>query len=498
MKVEEKENSNVPQDPIMEKFFKLSEEYDFENLLVSTERAIEYFFNLYQIKSSLGKGGFAIVLSAIVKATKEECAIKIIEKDNHMNFDKEILREEAKLLKSLEHENIIRYINVHETNDLFFLVTELLEGGSLSSYLAYRNENLNPLKDEEIRIIMKQIFEGMKFIHDKHIIHRDLKPENILLKNKGSIKSLKIIDFGIGAKQSWNGLIGEKAKYGTRPYMAPEQFLNDICIIPSDIWAAGVILYQLSTSSFPFYGTGKEETSYNRILQKMKLLPKKLDNFHPMKLDLFKKLCQYDFNLRYTAEEALLHPFITKEGDSIPKTLFEEFFEEINLENALEKYRTSLLIILFISNCLNNMKYKYFKNESILANWECETQLPKVFINDIEQIDDKSKKHSLKISIVDVYKTKIKPEMSQKNTEKEFQFNFLKETQSSKNYKMPEKNTYKRKSSFLVENENERNNSSINKKSSLTPSKKSGTVFFPSSYQIVNESVKKTALQKKE
>ena len=112
---------------------------------------------------------------------------------------------------------------------MIFLVMELLEGGSLRKYLIKARESGKNIPPKFCALIMKQIIEALLFVHKNHYMHRDLKPENIMFSNNDYLTSLKMIDFGIGMKPTWNPDLGIKSHCGTLCYMSPEQLLNSVC-----------------------------------------------------------------------------------------------------------------------------------------------------------------------------------------------------------------------------------------------------------------------------
>jgi len=374
----------VKNEEIFNEFYKLAEEFSFNSLTVTAGNKVERFFDLYKILYGIGKGGFAIVVAAEHLIRKEICAIKIIRKQNNMGFESGMLHEEANILKSLNHPNIIQYIEVHETEDLFFIVTELMQGGSLSSLFNKRIKEGKLMNEEEIRIIMKQIFEGIRYIHSCGILHRDIKLENILLKMPEDLSNVKIIDFGIGTKLNLNSTFCDKAKYGTFLYMAPEQIRNNICIPISDLWSCGIMIFFLISGKFPYPHSYDQENN-EIILEKMSKKVTFPLNISFLFQDLFQKLCTFDPIKRYSAEEALNHPFITNKNEPIPLTLN----EQITIEEQLEKIKTVLILCIFIGNYLQMMNLLEFdKLNPKLFKQKRKINFPKISICDTDEKEE--------------------------------------------------------------------------------------------------------------
>jgi len=130
---------------------------------------------------------------------------------------------EAEILSGLDHPNIVKFNKVHESPYHYFIVMEHLKDGSLWDFISKRNRHKNPLSEQECSIIMKQILEGIAYLHSVNLLHRDLKPANILMKSSQNIEhSIKIADFGLSTKIDSEPEYSPTERCGTRSYMAPE------------------------------------------------------------------------------------------------------------------------------------------------------------------------------------------------------------------------------------------------------------------------------------
>jgi calcium-dependent protein kinase len=160
---------------------------------------------------------------------------------------------------------------IKENPNYFFLVQELMKGGTLRDLIIdrYTNNQTHLFRDEECALITKNILEGLNYIHHHKVIHRDVKPENIMFMEKNNLNSLKICDFGVSTTVDY--LEYEKDSYsGTLIYMPPEIFKRQ-ANETSDIWAAGFILYILcSGGSHPLYKACMKKEQYKVILQTIK------------------------------------------------------------------------------------------------------------------------------------------------------------------------------------------------------------------------------------
>jgi serine/threonine protein kinase len=185
------------------------------------------FSDIYSFQRVLGAGGFGVVVSALECRYDRQWAIKIISKDLASEHQMQAIKFEAKLISNLTHDNIVHFYRTHESKYHQLIVMELT-AGNLANLIDQRLEEHNPLSEKECRVIMKQIFEGLTYLHKNNILHRDLKPENILLLSFESLKdSVKIADFGLSTKLNEESWFNPTDKCGTFSYMAPEMLRQE-------------------------------------------------------------------------------------------------------------------------------------------------------------------------------------------------------------------------------------------------------------------------------
>ena len=212
------------------------------------------FTDLYEMYEEIGKGSFGVVYLGKHKKTKQQVAIKILNKERIKHLEEfEKIRLEIDILKLCHHPNILRILDNFEDNDYIYIVTEFIEGGTLFKYL---NENKSKLKEKKIAELTKQIASGIKYLHQFGICHRDLKPENISIKRQNDLEIIKIMDFGISKIMAPSQIT--KTYSGTLHYMAPEIIQKAPQNKEVDIWALGVILYVMLTDYYPFGGEDKK------------------------------------------------------------------------------------------------------------------------------------------------------------------------------------------------------------------------------------------------
>ncbi|CAD8168093.1 unnamed protein product [Paramecium pentaurelia] len=169
-----------------------------------------------------------------------------------------LFQNEVEALKQLSHKNLVKLIEVYETDDQYQIVMQYLKGGSLNQCLKYCK-----LNNREVDVIIQQIMEGINYMHNNGFVHRDMKPDNIVFNDLGQFSQLKIIDFGITKKIE--DLEKDKdMKFGTPGYMAPEIFDYKQQITEKvDIFACGAILYQMLTGQKLIAGNSTKQIMEN-------------------------------------------------------------------------------------------------------------------------------------------------------------------------------------------------------------------------------------------
>ncbi|XP_042510787.1 mitogen-activated protein kinase 3-like [Macadamia integrifolia] len=303
------------------------------------------FGNLFEITSKyrppimpIGRGAYGIVCSVLNSETNEMVAIKKIANafDNHMDA-KRTLRE-IKLLRHLDHENIIgiRDVTPPPVRSAFcdvYIATELMDT-DLHQIIRSNQQ----LSEEHSQYFLYQILRGLKYIHSANVIHRDLKPSNLLLNANCD---LKICDFGLARPTSENEFMTEYVV--TRWYRAPELLLNSSDYTASiDVWSVGCIFMELMNRRplFPgrdhvhqmrllteLLGTPNESElgfvrneDARRFIRQLSPHPRQpfaqiFPHVHPDAIDLIEKMLTFDPNRRITVEEALAHPYLARLHD---------------------------------------------------------------------------------------------------------------------------------------------------------------------------------------
>lgn len=262
----------------------------------------------YSVIKMLGRGSFARVYLAKSLVTGERFAVKAFSKEYIENQDKgrESLLIELDILRELDHPNMIKFLEIHETQHSLYLVMEVLEGGEIFSL---SDGKLSP---ENAYEIVKSLLEGIKYLDRKGIIHRDLKPSNIVLKHKNrSLKEnvIKIVDFGLSSFINVDEYLYKRC--GTPGFVAPE-VINANKYDPElkfsskcDVFSVGIIFFFMLTGKIPYDGDSFHDVLANNkeafIDFKLPYL-KKVDS---VALDLLKNMLKIDVDKRLTASQCL-------------------------------------------------------------------------------------------------------------------------------------------------------------------------------------------------
>ena len=262
--------------------------------------------NIYlKCPDEIGKGGFSKCYKCIKKPDKTVYAVKEISKFLiSKQRAKERLKEEIEIHQSLNHDNIVKYKTRFEDDYNIYMILELCENGDLHSLLKTRKK----LKEIEVQYYIIQLINALKYLHEKKkIVHRDLKLANILLSIK---MELKLCDFGLATKFQYL----DNKEVGTKPYMAPEIYKKQQISDKVDIWALGIIIYNLIIGKTPLE-TEQDIKCYNNDLK----FPSDAIISKAAK-DLIRQILVKDPAKRPTLDQILTHDFFHL-GERIPKLL---------------------------------------------------------------------------------------------------------------------------------------------------------------------------------
>ena len=262
---------------------------------------------------AFGKGGFATCFKVYSKEEKKIYLTKEVDYND-------TIEKEARIHQSLENKNIVKLSEhfLNEQDGKYYLIMEFCENRDLSKLLNYRKK----LTEIEVKYYIEHLINALKYLHEKrNIVHCDLKPSNIFLTDKLEVK---LGDFGLAKKITKDFI--PSINGGTIYYMPPEALESKNKIsYKVDIWAVGIIIYNLLTGKLPFYSTDRDETE--KKIKECKLdFPSdiKISN---MSKDLIEQILKKDPNKRPTLNQILQHDFFTM-GRKIPKLLLKSFIKK--------------------------------------------------------------------------------------------------------------------------------------------------------------------------
>lgn len=280
----------------------------------------------YRVKEILGEGGMAVVYLAFDLVSKREVAIKMIKEDtmkNPVNLSR--FEREARAAASLNHQNVVRVINLGTFEGRPFMVNELIKGQTLKDVLKERGK----FTFLEACDIMYQLCSAVLHAHQHGVIHRDIKPENVFITQDGTIK---LGDFGIATFQDNNARVTKsEVVVGSVHYLAPEISQGSPATVQSDIYALGITFFELITGKVPYDDQSALSVALKHIKEKFPSA-KKYNPRTPAIIDkIIQKACAKSpsdrykdvFEMRKDIDRILREPTLIKK-----KSLFERLFKK--------------------------------------------------------------------------------------------------------------------------------------------------------------------------
>lgn len=284
-----------------------------EGFVMQNRRPLE---SVYNIGKKLGEGSFGTVHEAIHRISGQRRVCKKIDLKS-ADLPVEDILKEIENMANLDHPNVIKVYEYFNDGKVISQIMEPCHGGELQDRIdaVYRKGQKN-YDEAFIQDVMKQTMKALAFMHSLPCAHKDLKPQNIMMTQKDT-SSIKIIDFGLAEifdpKQEVASFVG-----GTLLYMAPEAFDRKL-VMKSDVWSAGVILYQLITGTLPYLAQwppppGRDERWWSEeTQQKIKYEPMarhaNLSNVSSQCQSLLQQMLQKNVDMRPSAAECLNHPW---------------------------------------------------------------------------------------------------------------------------------------------------------------------------------------------
>ncbi|MEE9180600.1 MAG: protein kinase, partial [Vicinamibacteria bacterium] len=269
----------------------------------------------YEILELLGEGGMGAVYKARDRAVDRLVALKVLH--SQLAWRPEILqrfKQELILARQVTHQNVIRIFDLGMAHDLKFITMEYVEGQDLASLLSQRGK----FTPEESARIIQQVCRALNAAHSAGVIHRDLKPQNIMMGTQGRVL---VMDFGIARSAEMKSLTQTGQMIGTPEYMSPEQAKGEKVDHRTDLYAAGLIFYELLLGKMPY----KANTARGSLLKRMQeqaVPPAELDPTIPRFMsDLVVKCLQIDPERRYQSAVEILQDLEARKAPRTPEAI---------------------------------------------------------------------------------------------------------------------------------------------------------------------------------
>ena len=255
--------------------------------------------NRYEILERIGTGGMAVVYKAKCHRLNRLVAVKILKSDLAQDEDfRRRFNAESQAVAQLSHPNIVSVYDVSRGGDIEYIVMELIDGITLKQYMEKRGQ----LNWRESLHFITQIMRGLSHAHSRGIVHRDIKPQNVMVLRDGSVK---VADFGIACLENAAQTLTQEA-LGSVHYISPEQARGDRTDARSDIYSAGVVLYEMLTGRLPFEGDSAVSVAIQH-LSSVPLAPREVNPDIPEQLELIcMKAMAPDLEKRYPSADAMI------------------------------------------------------------------------------------------------------------------------------------------------------------------------------------------------
>ncbi|XP_035613315.2 serine/threonine-protein kinase 17A-like [Oncorhynchus keta] len=269
----------------------------------------ELFTDHYTIipGKELGRGKFAVVRKCVEKCTGQEYAAKFMRKRRKgQDCRLEIIHEVAVLELATASQRVVNLHQVYEMAAEMVLVLQFAAGGEIFNQCVAERDDA--FKEEDVKRLMRQILEGVSFLHRNNMVHLDLKPQNILLTSDTLLGDIKIVDFGLSRMVSSSQELREIM--GTPEYVAPEILNYEPISTATDMWSIGVLTYVMLTGISPFLGEDKQETFLNISQINISYQEEELEHVDQAAITFIKALLIKEPQNRATAEECLQHQWL--------------------------------------------------------------------------------------------------------------------------------------------------------------------------------------------
>ncbi|XP_051159455.1 uncharacterized protein LOC127280484 [Leptopilina boulardi] len=269
------------------------------------------FNDCYDTESEIGRGKFGTVYRCKEKKSQLALAAKVV--STTRKEDKRAVEREVEIMRRLQHPRLIQLYDAIDTGKQIYVILELIQGGELFERVI---DDDFLLTERSCAVFMRQICEGIEFIHGQHILHLDMKPENILCLTKEGNR-IKIIDFGLAREYDPKKKL--QVLFGTPEFVAPEVVNFDQIGFGTDMWSIGVICYVLLSGLSPFMGDTDIETMANVTIAKYDFDDEAFSGISDDAKDFIRCLLVKDISKRVNASQCRQHRWLSRKINSSAK-----------------------------------------------------------------------------------------------------------------------------------------------------------------------------------
>ncbi|KAI6072538.1 Myosin light chain kinase, smooth muscle-like isoform X2 [Aix galericulata] len=310
------------------------EAFEYCDVVINTREKVS---DVYTQLEKLGEGKFGTVYRLREKASGKIRAGKYFR--TRTAKEKQVAQAEVELMNLLHHPRLVQCLAAFQGPAELVMVMEFVAGGELFERIVDDDfEHTEPSSTQ----YMRQILEGLQYMHGQAIVHLDLKPENIVCVSPSS-HWLKIADFGLARKLAPDTPV--KVLHGTPEFMAPEVVSFEPVGFATDMWSIGVICYILLSGESPFQGDTDMETLSNVTAAQWEFEEETFSDISQQAKDFISQLLQKDPGRRLSSPEALLHPWLQQPLPSSTKALPKERMKQFLARRKWQKTGKALLAL---------------------------------------------------------------------------------------------------------------------------------------------------------
>ncbi|XP_041696142.1 myosin light chain kinase family member 4 isoform X2 [Coregonus clupeaformis] len=301
MKEEEKVDDGQPEEYIIDSTPPPAAPFD-HRIVTPKPHQIATFYAINR-EEVLGGGRFGQVHKCVENSSGLTLAAKMIKARSQK--EKDVVKNEIQVMNQLNHANLIQLYAAFESRHDIILVMEYVDGGELFDRIIDENYKLTEL---DTVLFIRQICEGLQYMHRMYILHLDLKPENILCVSRATNK-IKIIDFGLARRYKPREKL--RVNFGTPEFLAPEVINYEFVSFPTDMWSLGVITYMLLTGLSPFLGDDDNETLNNILACQWNFEEEEFTDISEEAKDFITRLLVKSKSWRMSASQSLKHSWLS-------------------------------------------------------------------------------------------------------------------------------------------------------------------------------------------